>query len=231
MDDKRGDMTVRQAGQKGGTSTAGKHGAEEGQVLRPVDIEARGKKVLPQAQTRRPLACRSEYAGGAPGNTGEELGLRAAEADQVVAPVGRRSEHEIRFSAEHRRRLVDRIGGDMRCVGPDHHDGRRPLAERIGDRAGHALTQVSPPLGAAAGPWEQGWKWRLRWPVGPGHLVGKRLETRGQVLDERRVERAGPIGTERRHQPGFHLARRRMLRHDDEPRVNARPAGMTRDGR
>jgi len=27
MDDKRGDMTVRQAGQKGGTSTAGKHGA------------------------------------------------------------------------------------------------------------------------------------------------------------------------------------------------------------
>ena len=27
MEDKRGDMTVRQAGQKGGTSTAGKHGA------------------------------------------------------------------------------------------------------------------------------------------------------------------------------------------------------------
>src|SRR5512140_3229015 len=27
MDEKRGDMTVRQAGQKGGTSTAGKHGA------------------------------------------------------------------------------------------------------------------------------------------------------------------------------------------------------------
>ena len=85
---------------------------------------------------------------GPPGDSSEHFRGFPAHSDQVIAPVTRRSHHKPGgVLAQQVKGPPQKVGGYPRAIRADHDDRRGAFAQGFSDRAGHALPEVSLPLG------------------------------------------------------------------------------------